>query len=62
MKLVFVSKADRDMTVDYLVAQFEYCCDFCDLINCACPDDCLNCAENIRNNLISRSIVIFPFL
>lgn len=64
MKLVFMSKADRDMTVDYLVKQFEYCCDFCELLNCSCSDNVLelNCADHIRNELVSRSIVIFSFL
>lgn len=64
MKLVFMSKADRDMTIDYLVNQFEYCCDFCELINCACSDNVpeLNCADHIRSELVKRSIVVFPFL
>lgn len=62
IRLLFLSSKDRDMFIDYLVQEFSYCCDFCELLKIEC-ESCngFGCPARMRDELIRRSVVLFPF-
>lgn len=63
IRLLFLSSKDRDMFIDYLLQEFAGCCDFCELLEVKGFDSCngFGCPARMRDELVSRSVVLFPF-
>lgn len=62
LKMIFYSSADRDLFIDYIFQNFAGCCDFCDFLKLDVESCNGFCCDMLKNELIRRSIVIFPFL